>query len=64
MVIVKRFIADTVVASKDSIAVIERYMAVVTGNNTEAAIVNFKTGLDRGLFRHERFVEKSVLSYY
>jgi hypothetical protein len=56
-------ITDTIIASKDSTAVAERYIAVTTGNNTEAAIINIKTGLDRGLFRHERFIEKPISPY-
>jgi hypothetical protein len=49
--------------SKDSTAVTERYIAVVTGDGTETAIVNIETGLDRGFFRHERFIEKPVSPY-
>jgi len=63
MIAVERSTADTVVASKDNTTVTERYIAVATGNGTEAAIVNIKTGLDRRLFRHERFVEKPVSPY-
>jgi hypothetical protein len=63
MVTVKRSITNTVIASKDSIAVTERYITVTTGDSTEAAIINIETGLDRGLFRYERFVEKSVSPY-
>jgi hypothetical protein len=63
MVAIKRFIADIVVASKDSIAVAERYIIVTTGDGTEAAIVDIEIGLDRGLFRYERFVEKPVSPY-
>jgi hypothetical protein len=39
-------------------------MAVATENNTEIAIINFETNLDRGLFRYKRFVEKPVSPYY
>jgi hypothetical protein len=60
---VERSTADTVVASKDSTAVAERCIAVATRDGTEAAIVDIETGLDRGLFRHERFVEKPVSPY-
>jgi hypothetical protein len=63
MVIMERSIANTVIASKDSTAVTERYITVATGNGTEAAIIDIETGLDRGLFRHERFVEKPVSPY-
>jgi hypothetical protein len=63
MVAIKRFIADTVIASKDSTAVAERCIAIATGDGTEAAIVNIETGLDRGLFRYERFIEKPVSPY-
>jgi len=63
MIAVERSIANTIIASKDNIAIIKRYMAVATGNGTKIAIINFKTGLDRGLFRHERFIEKPISSY-
>ena len=63
MVAMERSTADTVVASKDSTAVAERYIIIVIGDGTETAIVNIETGLDRGLFRHERFVEKPVSPY-
>jgi hypothetical protein len=63
MIAVERFIADTVITSKDSTAIIERCIAVATGDGTEAAIINIETGLDRGLFRYERFIEKSVSPY-
>jgi hypothetical protein len=63
MVIMERFIINTVIASKDNTAIVKRYMVIATGNGTETAIVNFETGLDRGLFRHERFVEKPVSPY-
>ena len=59
----KRFIADIIIASKNSTAVIKRYMAITTGNSTEIAIINFETGLDRKLFRYERFVEKPISPY-
>ena len=59
----KRSTADTVITSKDSTAVIKRCITVTTGDDTEAAIINIETGLDRGLFRHERFVEKPVSPY-
>jgi hypothetical protein len=64
MVAVKRFTVNTIIASKDSTAIIERYMTVITGNDTETAIVNFETGLDRGLFRYERFIEKPISPYH
>jgi hypothetical protein len=64
IITVKRSIADTVIASKDSTAITERYIVIATGNGTEAAIINIETGLDRGLFRYERFVEKSISPYY
>jgi hypothetical protein len=35
MVIMKRSIADIVITSKDSTAIIKRYMAVATGNGTK-----------------------------
>ena len=59
----KRSTTDTVIASKDNTTIAERYIAIATGNGTEAAIVNIETGLDRGLFRHERFIEKPISPY-
>jgi hypothetical protein len=63
MITIKRFTADTVIASKDSTAIAERYITIATGNDTEVAIINIKTGLDRGLFRYERFIKKPISSY-
>jgi hypothetical protein len=59
----ERFITDTVITSKDSIAVTERYITIATEDNTETAIINIKIGLDRKLFRHKRFIEKPVSPY-
>jgi hypothetical protein len=59
----KCFTINTIITSKDSTAVIKRYIAIATGNDTEAAIINFETGLDRGLFRYERFIEKLISPY-
>jgi hypothetical protein len=63
MVAVKRSTANTIIASKDSTAVTKRYITITTEDNTETAIINIKTGLDRGLFRYERFIEKPVSPY-
>jgi hypothetical protein len=46
MITVKHSIANTVIASKDSTAITERYITVTTGDDTEATIINIKTGLD------------------
>jgi hypothetical protein len=63
MITIERSTANTVIASKDSTAVTKRYIIITTRDGTEAAIINIKTGLNRGLFRYERFVEKPISPY-
>jgi hypothetical protein len=63
MIAVKRSTADIIIASKDSTTIAERCITIATGNGTETAIINIKTGLDRGLFRYERFIEKLISLY-
>lgn len=53
-------IADTVVAVEGSTAGAESCIAVAIEDDSEAAIVDFETDLDRGFSRYDRPVERII----